>query len=320
MAAMSRAVFFLFLLARASSLFATASAVTYEFSGGRLGDNLLAYLHAKWFCYKREMPFVYKPFPYSSELVMDDEETHYEDVADRFITTIKIRGDKQRIIDQVSFLYVCPYFPEIKWELERGDYCSFVVDWKNPKFREQVTEMIWPKQPLSLVTPLSNRISIAMHVREGGGFDDDEHPFNHPLKSPPISFYADCLKKIFNLFGSTPLYCHVFTDAMDPKGVVDQIVEAVPDGMQIIFDYRKEGNHHNANVLEDFFSLFNFDILIRPESNFSIVPCLMHSYMIVYYPTSFSMHDRVVKIEEIKAEFDAELLIEALDRIEGISS
>jgi hypothetical protein len=32
------------------------------------------------------------------------------------------------------------------------------------------------------------------------------------------------------------------------------------------------------------------------------------------------MHDRVVKIEEIKAEFDAELLIEALDRIEGISS
>ncbi len=63
--------------------------------------------------------------------------------------------------------------------------------------------------------------------------------------------------------------------------------------------YRKEENHHTKNVLEDFFSLFHFDVLIRPRSNFSIVPQLLHDYAIVYYPAEYIRTGTTIQITRI---------------------
>src|SRR5665213_983093 len=53
-------------------------AVTYEFSGGRLGDNLLSYLHAKWISYRHQIPLLYKPFKYSDKLMLDTNEIRFD--------------------------------------------------------------------------------------------------------------------------------------------------------------------------------------------------------------------------------------------------
>ena len=50
------------------------STITYELSGGRLGDNLVAYIHAKWISYKHDIPLEYKPFEHSNELVLCQQE------------------------------------------------------------------------------------------------------------------------------------------------------------------------------------------------------------------------------------------------------
>ena len=55
------------------------SAVTYDFSGGRFGDNLVSYCHAKWISYKYNIPLLYKPFDYSDQLMMDVLEIPYSD-------------------------------------------------------------------------------------------------------------------------------------------------------------------------------------------------------------------------------------------------
>ena len=55
-----------------------AAGVTYTFSGGRFGDNLISYLHAKWVAYRAGVPLLYKPFGYSGMLVMDEEEERFE--------------------------------------------------------------------------------------------------------------------------------------------------------------------------------------------------------------------------------------------------
>src|SRR5579862_7273227 len=83
--------FIVFFFSLSLSLFAS-DAVTYEFTGGRLGDNLLSYLHAKWISHTRQIPLLYKPFPYSSELCLHDIEIPYT-------------------LDSSLDLYVCPYFP-----------------------------------------------------------------------------------------------------------------------------------------------------------------------------------------------------------------
>ena len=43
-------------------------------------------------------------------------------------------------------------------------------------------------------------------------------------------------------------------------------------------DCRSSDNSHDTDILEDFFSLSNFDSLIYPQSNFSMIPALIHDF------------------------------------------
>lgn len=295
------------------TLYGTPSAITYNFSGGRLGDNVLAYLHAKWLSYYYHFPFLYKPFPYSSELNMDDEELLYSEEVQKYRREIVLSRKTPQPFGNNS-VFVCPYFPEIEWELKKENYFTFPVAWKDKEFRDRVLHMISPKKPLNLLYPPDDVLNIAIHMREGGGFDDEEHKFKHPLKTPPVTFYSDSLRKVFDMFPGQSIYCRVFTDAADPQAWIDKILAALPKNAPIQFFYRTEGNKHDSNVLEDFFSLFNFDILIRAESNYSIVPALIHDYAVVCYPKKYSIKGRVVAIDEIKVEINPERFDECLKK------
>ena len=295
--------------------------VTYEFSGGRFGDCLLTYLHAKWIAYRYDLELLYKPFEYSSDLVLHDEEQLL--LTNRHRNSFKINVLLENPdIRFNNVLFSCPYFPEIKWELTRGakeyDPISFQVDWKDKGYRALVRHMIAPKESLPLICPPSDAISIALHVREGGGFDDKEHFFKHPLKTPPFTYYAECLNRVITLFPNRKLYCYLFTDAVEPMELVQFMQERIPTSTSIEFECRSAGNRHNANVLLDFFSLFNFDILIRPESNYSIIPSLIGDFAVVYSPETFKIYDnpdnRFVEIDHINAEVDEERCAGLLSR------
>jgi hypothetical protein len=311
--------YFLFFLLLTTHLFAlTELGVTYDFSHGRFGDNLITYLHAKWFAYEHQIPLIYKPFHYSSHLVLDDKE---------FKITELINFPRHRhYLDRgpvnprihLPILYMCPYFPEDDWEqrntLSFNDipWFYFQVNWKDPGFRKVVREMIAPKQPLSLVIPPRNCINIALHIREGGGYDDKVNlewgsPDN-PMKFPPLSFYAEGLKTVLESLNGQDIYCYLFTDAQYPEELANQLRSHLPEGSSIQFDYRKKQNQYNLNVLEDFFSFFNFDILIRSQSNFSMVPSLIHDFAMVYAPRDCEIEEsgRVVITEttfQINPEF-----------------
>src|SRR3990167_8744756 len=90
----------------------TDHAITYEFSGGRFGDNLLSYLHAKWIAYQTDIQLFYKPFKYSNYLKLHENEPLFT-----FTTTRgKIKKTLKRFPEikksSFSYLYTCPYFPE----------------------------------------------------------------------------------------------------------------------------------------------------------------------------------------------------------------
>lgn len=292
------------------NLLSAQSAVTYNFSGGRLGDNLVAYLHAKWLSYESQVPLLYKPFPYSSELVLDGKELLFDKEVNKYRKRALLNPRFPKPASEFPILFICPYFPEIEWELNRHPGFSFKPDWKDRGFRKTVREMIALKTPHSLTKPPEECISVAVHLRDGGGFDDYEHHFKHPLKTPPLSYYTESIQKVSELFKGMPIYCHIFTDAEQPQQLIDQILKNLPPEAPIVFNYRKENNHHDANVLEDFFSFFNFDVLIRAESNYSIVPALIHDFAVVYAPVTFSIKNRVVTIDQIKVDINTSLFQE----------
>ena len=57
--------------------------------------------------------------------------------------------------------------------------------------------------------------------------------------------------------------------------------------LPITFGCRKEGNRHDAHVMEDFFALMDFDCLIRSASNYSFLPSIIADYQVVMTPKHY---------------------------------
>jgi hypothetical protein len=124
-------------------------------------------------------------------------------------------------------------------------------------------------------------------MRLGGGFDTSDTLRQAPLKLPPMSFYKDQIRHIYDLLKQQPLYVHIFTDDKDPVKLMQECQEFTKD-LNIEYGCRTDSNTHDSNVIKDFFEMTKFDCLIRPESNFSIVAAKISDFMIEISPTHFT--------------------------------
>jgi hypothetical protein len=272
-----------------SSLF-SESFVTYEFSGGRFGDCLLTYLHAKWLSYTYQIPILYKPFPYSSKLALHTKEKFYHPIYLIKYSFMKL-NQYLPFSNLDGYVYECPYFPmRLDPEGEAPESLCFQIDRKDRRFKKIAREMISPLQSLDLIKPSENFINVAIHIRTGGGYDDTLHL--DPLKFPPLSFYLEGFLKVLELFEGIPIYCHLFTDDLEPSKLAAELEKRIPLGAFVQINYRKNNNHHAVNVLEDFFSFFHFDVLIYPHSNYSAVAAMIGDFAITYFPLNFFLQGK----------------------------
>ena len=326
-----RKIFILFIFIFSNNLLIAKSAVTYDFSGGRFGDNLLAYLHAKWISYKNNIPLLYKPFEYSNNLVMHQKEFHLNS-GNNFRSQKKISKFSQHVDAEANCLYIVPYFSEIAHEYTlpwAKDLLYFNVQWNNSEFKQIIQEMVAPiDYELQKHELPKNKITVALHVRKGGGFDGpllsettkpisdlSKYPDYHMLvKFPPDFFYIDQIKVISKVFGHQPIYLYVFTDHQDPATLVEKFKHYLSEYDKIEFDYRKRGNHHESNILEDFFALTKFDCLIRSESNFSICAAKIANYAVEIFPTSCHWEGTTPYIDKTEMIINHELLNELLNK------
>ena len=306
--------------------FTDSFAVTYDFSGGRFGDNLLSYLHAKWISYKYNMLLLYKPFPYSDALVLSQKEskignysyTHKENIFNKTIfQDAHFQGfrlsDLRPENSSGSILYVVPYFPESG--CKRSCYTNgndkwsyFDIDWKDQGFRSIVLKMLRPIKAIKLCHCPLDKIPVAVHARTGRGFDAEDCIRSAPNNVPPLEFYHEALISLINIYPDRELYFHIFTDDPEPNVIATDIENYIKNIATAPFSvhYRTSKNRQNLNVIEDFFSLFQFDCLIRPDSNFSRVPSLLKEYKVLIYPSDLEkLGDRnyiISKIDVVRNE------------------
>lgn len=269
-------------------------AVTYEQSHGRFGDNLLSYIHAKWISYKYDIPLLYKPFIYSDQLKLHQQELLYTyELKAQFDTTVVLGKERSvSLNDQSSILYFVPYFPESKWERSVGvsfsggvwDY--FEIDWTDKGFINELREVIAPCQSIAMMDLPKDKITVALHMRTGGNHDTSDVPACFPLKFLPKEFYISQIRRLYEIVHAKSLYVYLFTDDNNPLGIIDVFKASLCD-IDVQFDCRREGNADTANVIEDFFALQQFDCLIHSESNFSFIMSKIGNYMVAIYPDSF---------------------------------
>jgi len=283
-----------------------SSAVTYTFSGGRFGDNLLSYCHAKWISYKYNIPLLYKPFDYSDQLMLHQLEFPYsEELEEQFGTVVTYSIDST-IDGESGSLYGIPFFPESNFN-RNDDVFPFLfsVDWEDPGFKALLKTMICPINPLHMPKLLNGVLSVAVHVRKGTGWDIPNYRItpaqltaSHPLRFAPDSFYIEQLKKIAQIFPDGIIYVYLFTDHDDPASLALKYTRAVNCGRMII-NYRTEKNNEFINVLDDFFALTRFDCLIRPDSNFSFIASKLGDYKVQISPWHGTIKGNDTVIDEI---------------------
>ncbi len=148
------------------------AAVTYTFSGGRLGDNLLAYCHAQWIAYTYDIPLLYKPFDYSDQLHLHQVSMCHTPELEQQFDAVVIYDKNTHIDVESNILYVIPYFSESIFNRYDNIFpYLFNTDWKDPLFKTILQTMIHPIKNVPKVEIPSGCVSIALHMRKGTGWD-----------------------------------------------------------------------------------------------------------------------------------------------------
>ena len=169
---------------------------------------------------------------------------------------------------------------------------------------------IFPRYPLNLIDPRPNMISVALHFRTGGGYVHDTALMKQclPLRFPEPIYYIEQLKKLHSLVNNQPLYVHIFTDFPEPAQL-KKMLRLHFRKSNIIFSCRESGNQHDANVLEDMFSMMNFDCLIRPISHYSMTASHLNNFKIEMFPRHGYFENNKFIIDQVdiveKAKWDA---------------
>lgn len=274
------------------------SGITWQPNGGRFGDNLLSYAKAKWLSYITGIPLLYMSFNYCDELMLREYETMYtKKISKQFSTQVHLSKISDDTLSMNSnTLYIC------HWKT------GITVDWFDMEFIEELKKTIAPRNIIEKVTIPDGYISIAVHVRNGGTFtsDNEQEKERCPLRFVPDEFFIDQIQRIANMFPEQKLYVYIFTDHAEPKKLKKKFKNELNNPL-ITFDCRKKGNSHAANVLEDFFSMMEFDCLIRPGSHYSRFVQRLGKNKIVIYPESVTeIHPgkKIIDVINIKTRPD----------------
>ena len=116
---------------------------------------------------------------------------------------------------QDDVLICIPYFPESKHDITKYHTFHFDVDWSDKNFKELLRKELTPLIPLEKIKIPDDKITVALHVRKGGGHDAPLFQRRHklkfpdlayPLKFPPDSYFIDQLIKLSEILNDKPLY------------------------------------------------------------------------------------------------------------------
>jgi len=266
-----------------------------QLSGGRFGDNLVSLSHTLYFALEHGLELRYIPFPYADQLQLanyyvpfsrDEKFAHYVTYA----SSLNMEAVKQKdaVLLQVG------YFPISESEYTvPHTWRPFAVNWHNEKFITELRKIIAPKHPLTLTYPPEGKTSVAVHLRRGGSYDvnlPEEGLLTY--KIPKDEFYINQIRNMVELIGVEQIYIYLFTDDDYPEELARKYQERLNiPGLE--FHFREVGNNHYSNVLEDFFSLLNFECLIRSESNFAIMAEKIGNFKVVMSPALLEPGERI---------------------------
>lgn len=280
------------------------SMISYEVDqAGWLGTDLYKYIKAKWISHKYNIPFFYQPFQMSEELMVDTLEDHSAILFKHELplTSISDFSPKSKSIYYIDHKYQDP-----DWD-DPFEVCSWSELRHDAKFLAHIRKRLKPNAPGRQVRIPKNCATLAVHIKRGNigkyplfseqtfsTYDKTQKgpsldlPFadiKDPLRFPPLQFFIREIKSISQHESNRPLYVHIFTDAENPKDILNTVRDGV--GLSnITYGIREEENSYADHIFDDLFALTQFEYLIRPRSSFSQIASLLADYKVIRYPVN----------------------------------
>lgn len=270
--------------------------ITYEFPPtiGRFGDQLITWLKAQWAAHIKRLSSVYVPFLYSDHLNLCQS-----DNAEAPGHTSQRASNLDNIVScDDKTLYVLDYnFKDPRWrpmvaneEWKHFDDMFFAMK-RDVTFFKKVFQKMKPSHEVALVQPPKHSISVAVHMRTGGDWPPDKTwPYHRYLRFLPLDYYGHQIAFIAQHFKSRPLYVYIFTDDSNPTALVEQL-KKIAQSPYITWDWRKTTNRHDLNVIEDMWSMAQFNCLIRPWSQLSRIAEFLGNHQLVTFPIEHKEED-----------------------------
>jgi hypothetical protein len=295
--------------------FPTIPLITNNIGGGRLGDQLLVYIKAKWFAHYYNGDFVLTPFDGFQQFAFFLQEQHIQHGTLKEI----ILDDESPFLHNTThanILYLTLLHTKSSlWE-HWYDHTTWHQCIDDPIFRSHIRKMLTPTYDVPLIPLPTDRVTVALHVRKGGGFDkptlsptmvhppqDTQRSMTYadqaaPLKFAPDSFYIAALHHLSEMFNHRSLYVYMFTDDQHPAAIVDayRTALAMP---HITFDFRATENGPNEHVVDDMINMSRFDCLIRSESSFSKIADIIGHHQVILFPHARQWQNNVLHITEM---------------------
>ncbi len=301
---MSKRLFLFLLIGLFSALALSAGeelakrhAISYDLGGDRFGDKIVGYCHARFLSYSTSVPFLYRHFPNSEKLTIEYEAYPYEADASKFKNNVvHINSEKTlthffRVIRDphaAPTLFIVDYFPtEIsEWDRNKSNALLFNVPWQDKQFSEYLRNSLLPKVPIPDFRR-EGRLNVAAHVRTLSGNDTADTSIQlFPLKHPSSSYHKHQIKKIYEWNLRKPMHVFLFSDTKTPQKLVEEF-RASFSRDDITFDIQILERPDLNNVVEDFFAMQMFDVLIATQSNFSLLPSRIGTMDMALIPAHF---------------------------------
>lgn len=283
---------------------------------GRFGDQLFLYCKGKIYAKKLGMAYMHRQFQYDYLLqlsVMEQLLTQQAMMQFTHAESLDLIRNPLKLI-KPSTLYYTRFY-------DGGDPLQeLFVD---PILREELRRLISPRVAVQYINLPADKMTVAVHVRKGGGFDSPLYSkqryntqelihtsitsvpraqgrfqdiLNTP-KFPPEQFYIDQIIQLSEELNDTPLYVYLFTDDQNPQQLKFSFETAVGKS-NITFDARTQ-HDFRTTFIDDFFNMACFDYLIRPESAFSIVAQIIGHHKKVIFPRVMHWHRDVLVVHEV---------------------
>jgi len=307
--------------------------ITYNHNSGRLGDCLLNYAKHLYLAHIYDLNLYVIPFDYSNHfMIHETEQTINGSITNSYKHVRQVKSDTQvsastnQNDDQHDTLFISSYYVTIDniEVLDLYQHHIYKKSIEDPVFGNRLRAAFQLKQMIPVDLP-NNMPSVAVHIRRGGGFDRpllsvqypteqlpefDLHAYSgayfadkgYPFKFPPEQYYVDQIKFLHTYLNEQPLYVHVFTDDQNPEEIVKRLQAAI-NRENISFDYRREHNAHNRNVVEDICAMSQFDYLIRSCSHFPWIAQVIGNHKAIVYPKTVEWQSNFMRVTESEMVF-----------------